>query len=642
MSFLSTIAVFSFSLNETDGSRSAYIKASIIHGLIIAISTELLSINKSLTLNSIVLLWSLMTIINTTILFVFLYSYGKKNILIDKIQQKIYSFKNLRGLDKIQLITVIAVLIICLITALVSPPNNYDSMTYHMARVMHWIQNQTVNYYPTNNLRQISFPPGTAYIVTHLQILSGGDHFANCVQWLAFLGCIITTSLIVKNAKIGLNSQVITALVCASIPMAIMQSTTTQTDLTTSFWLISFVYFIFRTDKYVKLDIFWFSTSLGLAILSKPTAIIFGTPFLIILVFRYFVSLIVVGTFQKIYHSMIFSVEIVILTVSLSIPSYLRNYAVFGNLLGIDTGTRNDVLGIAQLTSNLLRNSALNLPFRGYWKLVGSVHDFFNIDINDSVTTFLTNDFNVDLTAKDLFNIFFLPNEDFVSTSIHFILILIIIAFLIYIKVCKIKTKFVYEQIIISTIFGFIFYSLLLKWQVWGNRLLLPFFIINAPVIGYFIRNCLSKSMEILLSSIFIFTGITYSLTPMHHPFISIPPEYYRQFPSIFENRQSPSIFGLDREDIYFSAHLKGAKDTYNTLADRVIEDNCNSIGIYIGGDTPEYPLWVLMQSKGIKSLRIKHINVQNQSQKLEPEFLDSEMCSIIKIKDGQVAYRKL
>ena len=40
-------------------------------------------------------------------------------------------------------------LVLILTTGLASAPNNYDSMTYHLPRVMHWLQSESVAHYYT-------------------------------------------------------------------------------------------------------------------------------------------------------------------------------------------------------------------------------------------------------------------------------------------------------------------------------------------------------------------------------------------------------------------------------------------------------------------------------------------------------------
>jgi hypothetical protein len=73
------------------------------------------------------------------------------------------------------------------VTAVVAPPNTFDSMTYHMSRVMHWIQNGSLASYPTQIARQLYPPPGAELAILQFQILSGGDRFANLVQWIVSL-----------------------------------------------------------------------------------------------------------------------------------------------------------------------------------------------------------------------------------------------------------------------------------------------------------------------------------------------------------------------------------------------------------------------------------------------------------------------
>ncbi|MCL2930746.1 MAG: hypothetical protein MGG11_00090 [Trichodesmium sp. MAG_R03] len=106
--------------------------------------------------------------------------------------------------------------------AMVAPPNNWDSMTYHMSRVVHWMQNQSVAHYPTYNLPQLFHPPFAEFTITHLQILSGGDIFANLVKWLSALS-IIGVSLIAKQLGAKEQGQVFAVVFCATLPMGILK-----------------------------------------------------------------------------------------------------------------------------------------------------------------------------------------------------------------------------------------------------------------------------------------------------------------------------------------------------------------------------------------------------------------------------------
>ena len=49
----------------------------------------------------------------------------------------------------------IVVLGLALSSAVLNPPNNYDSYSYHLPRQVMWLQHGNVRHYPTNNLRQL-------------------------------------------------------------------------------------------------------------------------------------------------------------------------------------------------------------------------------------------------------------------------------------------------------------------------------------------------------------------------------------------------------------------------------------------------------------------------------------------------------
>jgi hypothetical protein len=52
-----------------------------------------------------------------------------------------------------------------LIVALWAPPNNWDSMTYQMARVAEWYDHRSVAFYPTAIDRQLWQPPLAEYLI---------------------------------------------------------------------------------------------------------------------------------------------------------------------------------------------------------------------------------------------------------------------------------------------------------------------------------------------------------------------------------------------------------------------------------------------------------------------------------------------
>ena len=66
-----------------------------------------------------------------------------------------------------------------LLVAVLRPPNTWDSMTYHMARVATWIQNGSIAFFPSHIERQNHSMPMAEFLILHLQLLSGSDRLAN-------------------------------------------------------------------------------------------------------------------------------------------------------------------------------------------------------------------------------------------------------------------------------------------------------------------------------------------------------------------------------------------------------------------------------------------------------------------------------
>jgi hypothetical protein len=164
-----------------------------------------------------------------------------------------------------------------LLTAIVAPPNYPDSMTYHMSRVAHWVQARSVDWYPTGDSRQNYQMPFAEFVILHLQLLSGGDRWANLVQWGSFLLSGVLVSLVLRELGQPARVQWAGTIIAFTVPMAILQASGAQTDLVVSLWLLGFLFYLWRTmsDRSWQSPIFC-GLALGLALATKGTAYLYA------------------------------------------------------------------------------------------------------------------------------------------------------------------------------------------------------------------------------------------------------------------------------------------------------------------------------------------------------------------------------
>src|SRR5262245_61501082 len=165
--------------------RRSFLEAAVIWGLLLTAATEVLSFFGSLSRGWVEAFWGLASLAAVA---PFLSAKSKWNASWKIPRTSFISAVLLSG------VTLIALVVGTI--ALLAPPNNVDSMTYHMSRVVHWIQNRGVSFYPTHIMYQLFHSPWAEYAILHLQLLSSGDRFANLVQWFSMGGSMIGASLI--------------------------------------------------------------------------------------------------------------------------------------------------------------------------------------------------------------------------------------------------------------------------------------------------------------------------------------------------------------------------------------------------------------------------------------------------------------
>jgi len=599
--FIITIIIFQKIKIDTSW-RISFLRTSLIWGIIIALTTEILSLFSLIGFWGILSVWFL----NILMAWILLCKIIKKN------QRKLH-FPLFIGISRFNLILLIAVLFIIVsvgFVGLISPPNTWDSMTYHMSRVVHWIQDRSIVYYPTHILRQLHQNPWAEFAILHFQILNRSDRFANSIQWFSMIGSILGGSLIAKELGASSRGQIFACVIIATLPMGILQGSSTQNDYVVSFWLVCYAYFaIILKRNGGTLDALAVGVSLGLAILTKATAYIYAFPFMV------WIGLSLVKTHRTKGIRLIGIIAITVIVINFG--HYSRNYNFYSNPLGpgqeegYNKKYANEIFTISSLTSNLIRNIGLHIetPFKQVNSILESriykLHRIIGIDPNDIRTTWADKKFHIPILSY---------HEDAAGNPFHLTLIIGLMP-IVFWQQRKQKDGIYY---LICIIFAIILFSLYLKWQPWNSRLHLPLFVLLLPIIGLSLSQIRFHNIANLIIIILILGAIPYLLKNQSRSIIG-----------------EESILTTSRTKMYFSNRPLLA-DPYINSVEYILGSQCADIGLLMGANDWEYPIWVLLQNYK-REIRIEHINVTNISQKKtrESPFVDFIPCALIVINNN-------
>lgn len=216
-------------------------RSLLLWQLVLLIITNLLSVVNGVTRLTTALFWALLCLALVTALY-------KCTVAGQRETSPLFpSSKGKKDISEKIMISIMAVLFLLLFgAALFTVPYNYDSMTYHLARIGHWIDNQSVNHFITNIDRQNYSPVLAEYNLLHMFLLTGSDSFLNMLQYTAML---ITALYIYKCAKMlgtDRSFSLFGAFLFVTMPLTISQSMTTQNDLFGAMWFSLFLYYLLQ------------------------------------------------------------------------------------------------------------------------------------------------------------------------------------------------------------------------------------------------------------------------------------------------------------------------------------------------------------------------------------------------------------
>jgi hypothetical protein len=577
--------------------RLAFVKASVLIFALIFLNTEILSALSAVNSFNLGLFW----IAENLLCLGFLFFENRNNFA--NYRQSLHAAVFVKGREKLfsagpSVAVLVSIYAAIFAVAVFSVPNTADSQTYHLARVANWIQWQNVDFYPTATLRQLYSNPLAEYGILNILLLSGDDRFANLLQFGCLIGCGVTVSLIAREFKTDFAGQALAWLLTATIPIAVLQASSTQNDLVTTFFALNFFLFYLRASQSADArygEIFFCALTAGLALLTKGTAYIYCAAIgAVIFGYAFF------GPLPRARKAGFFANSLVILLIALSLNSiqYTRNYRLFG--APITTG--DESYGVKNITprtaaAGIVKNYAIHLgafvDSSPAW-IERQAQNLFGDALDNPDTNFLEMKFGVEYS----------DHEDKAGNFILIIVLTICLLLLIKYKNRLDRNVFIGALAILA---GFVLAAVLLRWNPWLSRLQIPFFMLGCAVIAAVLRQ-MNERGRILAVILCLLGSLNALLLGQPRSILSVVNSFSEDAP---------------RARRYF-ANQPGIADSYLKAAAVIRENDPPEVGLVIESDYRrynfgdwEYPVWTMLKDDFSKKPLVRHVGLKNVSNRL-------------------------
>jgi hypothetical protein len=576
--------------------RESILASAVIWGTLVALSTERMGFFHAIDRRSVTIFWGIVLAVSLGLIL-------RRRRDFRRFSQK----PKVEGALSWVMLGVIAIYLgVTFLVAIIAPPNTNDSMQYHMSRVMHWIVNRSVDFFPTPSDRQLWMPPFAEYAILHFQVLAGNDRFANLVQWMSMFGSVIAASLLASRLGAGQKGQLFAALFAVTLPMGVLQSSGTQTDYVAAFWGICFSYFavaesvrfVSGPDKSLAWNSVFLALSLGLAMLSKGTAVVCVIPFL--------AWLLIALVWKKQWKTALSLAALGLAAmIVLNGSLWTKNYRTFGNPLGPATGhLGSTVFTPSALFSTGLRNAAMQMAFdtgpanKALYLAAQKTHEVLGIDINDPRTTL------------GVYRIRHSVHEDFAGNNWHFIFTALatVYVFVLFSKHLfrrgfadthdgpstghegfSDKLPLFYA---VTVLLSYLLFSALFKWQDTASRLLLPWFILASPLAGW-VFNRVHHYLQIAVIILIALSSLTVLVSNPSRPLMAAG--------------QNESILTASRTRTRFN-NSPEIMDGYISVAVTARDLECKSFGLGLDSKTSEYLIWAILSPSGEDLDKVEHL----------------------------------
>lgn len=508
-------------------------------------------------------------------------------------------------MTKIMLCLCAVLCVVLFAGALFTVPHNYDSMTYHLGRVAHWMDQGSVNHFVTNIDRQLYSPVLSEYYLLHIMLLSGNDTFVNLLQYFSMLVCALFLYKCARRLNTNRTFSVLAVFLFFMMPLTISQSVTTQNDLFAASFFAMFLYYFLWFIKKEQLvfdreergNLVRVGILVGFAYITKTSvcaSMVMFLPWLVL------VRLAKKDNFLALFKSALTALIALVVIIS---ESLIRNYLSSGTILP-DTASANIMVAtknVSYIIVNILKNFALITTQHLSDALNGficriAIHTgaLLKVEVNNEAISFHGFDFITHMNrGENMYSHDITP-----SALVGYLAFLCGVALLlmaIWVLVRRVQKKQIAGDTLLSFGFGISswlslgFIMALLRWQPWGTRLMYPalamMVLTIANLSGLFLKKT-AKGVQNISLGLLILLGVILA------------------YPSVLYNME-PAVTNLsegctNRLERYFTYNDR--YETYEELAACVKElhpdDGSFTIGVNISGDGYDYPLWLVFKEQ--------------------------------------------
>jgi hypothetical protein len=489
----------------------------------------------------------------------------------------------------------LAALVISFFVALISPPNNPDALSYHLPRVMWWLQQGHVGSYVSPDPRELAFPPLNSYLLLVLRATSGADLTSGLLQWSAAAASVAAAVVMARRLFNDRLTVVLTGVIAATIPTGIAVATTTKADWLAALWpVLAAAVVVSRATGRMSFRpaVLLLATSAALAMATKPTsALAAALPIAVGIWFEFRgthpAGRVLAPLSSRLGRAGIVAVAGLSGAVIGGLPQTLRTIALYGSATGPDLDIMVRRFDLSIVWGNVVRTLLNNVGVPPM--LSGAVNERLPHALSLIGVPWTDPDaLHFDAVLQMVIG----RNEDFATNPIHVLLGLAACVVVLATRRAPVVLRYLSGM----TLFTFVILVGAVQWNLWTTRFLLGTLVLAALPLAWLLAWGL-RSSRLRPTLAGVLASIVLLVTAVYGFAISVAQEYR---PLIGAN----SILTTSRLDQYFAVNDRpGTKVNWHeritTEVDRLSSLPAGSVIGVAGLGAQEYLVWQFLNPDG-------------------------------------------